>query len=204
MQFMVIDHYIFIICASTILSSAFMVIRAVNSVHSVLFLILVFCNMAGLFLGLDLDFFSMTFLVVYVGAIAVLFLFVVMMLNIRSSEKRSNALPYLPLGGLIAFIFIAEIVNILDVDFIALFDLGPKILNEKSFSAWSNFYSPQSSISSIAQSLYVSYALWFIEASLILLVAMLGAISLTMNRGFFVKKQDIFSQNLRAISFTKG
>jgi NADH:ubiquinone oxidoreductase subunit 6 (subunit J) len=165
---MVLDHYIFIICASTILASTFMVIRAVNSIHSVLFLILVFCNMAGLFLGLDLDFFSMTFLVVYVGAIAVLFLFVVMMLNIRSSESRSNALPYLPLGGFIAFIFIAEIINILDVDFIALFGSTPNNIEEKSFTAWANFYSPQSSISSIAQSLYISYALWFIEASLIL------------------------------------
>ena len=100
--------------------SGIMVIRAKNPVYSVLFLILVFCNAAGLLILIDLDFFAMVFLVVYVGAIAVLFLFVVMMLNIRLTEINENILRYLPIGGLIGFIFLIEVLLIMDQDMIPI------------------------------------------------------------------------------------
>ena len=82
-----------------------MVIRAKNPVYSVLFLILIFCNVSGLLLLLNLDFFAMVFLVVYVGAIAVLFLFVVMMLNVKLAEINDNILRYLPIGGVFGLLF---------------------------------------------------------------------------------------------------
>ncbi len=86
-----------------------MVIRAKNPIHSVLFFILVFFNTSGLLILLGLDFFAMIFLVVYVGAIAVLFLFVVMMLNIKIAKIHENVLRYLPVGGIIGLIFLLEI-----------------------------------------------------------------------------------------------
>ena len=86
-----------------------MVISARNPVHSVLFLILVFCNAAGLLILLEAEFLALLFIVVYVGAIAVLFLFVVMMLNVKISEVQDEVLQYLPIGGLIGIVFLLEI-----------------------------------------------------------------------------------------------
>ncbi len=91
-----------------------MVIQSRNPVHSVLFLILVFFNAAGLLILLGLDFFAMIFLVVYIGAIAVLFLFVVMMLNIKLAEINEKKLRYLPIGGLLGILFLFEIFLIVD------------------------------------------------------------------------------------------
>ena len=109
---------LFYLFSSLTLLSAIMVIQSRNPVHSVLFLILVFLNSAGLLLLLGLDFFAMLFLVVYVGAIAVLFLFVVMMLNVKSAEISEKRLRYLPVGGLLGLLFLVEIVYIVDNDLI--------------------------------------------------------------------------------------
>ena len=98
----------------------FMVIQSRNPVYSVLFLILVFFHGAALLLLLGLDFFAMTFLVVYVGAIAVLFLFVVMMLNINVAELQERRLRYLPMGGVLGLLFVLEGLVILDVDLVPL------------------------------------------------------------------------------------
>ena len=97
------------------LFSAIMVISARNPVHSVLFLILVFCNSAGLLILLEAEFLALLFIVVYVGAIAVLFLFVVMMLNVKISEVQDEVLQYLPIGGLIGIVFLLEIFLIIFV-----------------------------------------------------------------------------------------
>jgi NADH-ubiquinone oxidoreductase chain 6 len=111
-------NLLFYLFSSIALVSGVMVITARNPVHSVLFLILVFCNAAGLLILLNLDFFAMIFLVVYVGAIAVLFLFVVMMLNIKLAEINENLLRYLPVGGLIGILFLFEILVVIDNDLI--------------------------------------------------------------------------------------
>ena len=103
------DAFLFYVFACFALLAGIMVIRAKNPVYSVLFLILVFCNVSGILLLLNLDFFAMVFLVVYVGAIAVLFLFVVMMLNVKLSEINDNILRYLPVGGILVFFFLDKL-----------------------------------------------------------------------------------------------
>ena len=112
--------FLFYLFSSLTLVSGILVIQARNPVHSVLFLILVFFNAAGLLVLINLDFFAMIFLVVYVGAIAVLFLFVVMMLNIKLAEINEKRLRYLPIGGLVGILFLFEILIIVDNDLIPL------------------------------------------------------------------------------------
>ena len=208
------DHLLFYLFSSIAILSGIMVIRARNPVHSVLFLIFVFCNVAGLLILLGLDFFAMIFLVVYVGAIAVLFLFVVMMLNIKLVEINENILRYLPIGGLIGLIFLFEIFLIVDSDLIPIlhidsqFSLSNQYIAELSQLATDSFYiqwpvlvNRVSNIESIGQLIYTYYFYYFIMASLVLLVAMIGAIVLTMHKGVEVKRQDVFEQNTR--EFTK-
>ena len=201
------------------LLSAIMVIQSRNPVHSVLFLILVFLNSAGLLLLLGLDFFAMLFLVVYVGAIAVLFLFVVMMLNVKSAEISEKRLRYLPVGGLLGLLFLVEIVYIVDNDLIversnlsALFigqsqgsaistplyntDKAPSVIQ------WYQLVEPYSNIESIGMVMYTYYLLFFLLASLILLVAMIGAILLTMHKTVSTKRQKVFQQNSREFAKT--
>lgn len=120
---------LFYFFSSFALMSGIMVIQSRNPVHSVLFLILVFFNSAGLLLLLGLDFFAMIFLVVYVGAIAVLFLFVVMMLNVKLAEINEKRLRYLPIGGLLGFLFLLEIFLIVDNDLIPLIGENPHYLH---------------------------------------------------------------------------
>ena len=216
------------------IAAGIMLIRAKNPVHSVLFLILVFCNCAGLLIMLELDFFAMIFLIVYVGAIAVLFLFVVMMLNIKLSEINENVLRYLPIGGLIGVIFVYEILTVLNSDlipivkvnmassdfffayipyyFYSLFaskmDQAPEIEMESfniysvDFIQWPLKVATSSNIEALGQLIYTYYFYYFILASFILLIAMIGAITLTMHKGIHVKRQQIFEQNIRDFSKT--
>lgn len=111
--------------ASIALISAVMVIISKNPIHSVVFLILVFCNATGLLILLKMEFIAMMFLIIYVGAIAVLFLFVVMMLNIKVNELGQTWPGLLPIGGIISAIFLLEIFLILDSDFIPLLNSKP-------------------------------------------------------------------------------
>lgn len=176
-----------------------MVIRAKNPVHSVLFLILVFCNSSALLVLLGLDFFAMILLVVYVGAIAVLFLFVVMMLNIKVAEIHENVLRYLPVGGIIGLIFLLEIFLIVDNETIPLFEPATLQANYFSYTAYATKIQSWTNIESIGNLLYTTYFVLFLISSLILLVAMIGAIVLTMHKTAKVKRQDVFQQN--AINF---
>ena len=107
---MVIAALFFYLFAGICVASAVMVIVSRNPVHSVLFLILAFVNAAGLFVLMGAEFLAMILIVVYVGAVAVLFLFVVMMLDVDFAELRQGFLDYLPVGGLIAFIFFLELL----------------------------------------------------------------------------------------------
>lgn len=190
---------LFYLFSSFALLSGIMVIQARNPVHSVLFLILVFFNAAGLLLMLGLDFFAMIFLVVYVGAIAVLFLFVVMMLNVKLAEINEKRLRYLPIGGLLAFLFLLEIFLIVDNDLIPLTEIWTASLltSPPTYTQWSQMVNTITSIESIGLLIYTYYFLFFLLASLILLVAMIGAIVLTMHKGVNIKRQQIFQQNTR-------
>ena len=185
---------LFYIFSGLALLSAIMVIRSKNPVHSVLFLILTFCNVSGLFLLSDLDFFAMLFIVVYVGAIAVLFLFVVMMLDIRLTEIQENISHYLPIGGFVSIVFFFEIYIILSenaekVSIISSTNSLPLLYT------WSieNF----STIEAIGNVLYTTYSYAFIMASIILLVAMIGAIVLTLDKSSPVLRQNVYEQNIR-------
>nr|YP_009317704.1 NADH dehydrogenase subunit 6 [Zygodon viridissimus]AOY35751.1 NADH dehydrogenase subunit 6 [Zygodon viridissimus] len=189
---------LFSVFSSIALVSSVMVIRAKNPVHSVLFFILVFFNTSGLLVLLGLDFFAMIFLVVYVGAIAVLFLFVVMMLNIKIAEIHENVLRYLPVGGIIGVIFLLEIFFIVDNDYIPILstELSTTYLTytvyAEKIQSWTN-------LETLGNLLYTTYFVLFLVSSLILLVAMIGAIVLTMHKTTQVKRQDVFRQN--AIDF---
>ena len=199
-------NLLFYFFSSLALISGGMVIQARNPVHSVLFLILVFFNVAGLLILLGLDFFAMIFLVVYVGAIAVLFLFVVMMLNIRLAEINEKRLRYLPIGGLLGLLFLFEIFLIVDNDLIPLIATSkPDFffkLSEQEFTEWYSLIDTVSNIEAVGQLIYTYYFFFFILASLILLVSMIGAIVLTMHKRVFIKKQEVFLQNSREFAKT--
>ena len=187
---MVLYAIFFYLFATVAVLSAVMVISSRNPVHSVLFLILVFINAAGLFLMLGAEFLALIVLVVYVGAVAVLFLFVVMMLDVDFTELRQGLLQYLPIGGLVGVILLVELV------------IG--------VSAWvidSNISSAPvapiptdgnvSNIEAIGELLYTRYFYFFQAAGMILLVAMIGAIVLTLRHKAGVKRQDISRQVAR-------
>lgn len=198
---------LFYLFASTTLISGILTIQARNPVYSVIFLVLVFFNASGLLVLLGLDFFAMIFLVVYVGAIAVLFLFVVMMLNIKLTEINEKKLRYLPVGGVLGFLFLFEVLILLDNDLIPLltYNIQNQYL-ETQFEQlqlfdWASELSTSHTINALGNIIYTYYFYFFLMASIILLVAMIGAIVLTMQKNVRVKRQQIFLQNTR--DFTK-
>jgi NADH:ubiquinone oxidoreductase subunit 6 (subunit J) len=197
-----IEVLLFYILGSLALVSGGLVVSARNPIHSILFLVLVFCNSAGLLLLLETEFLSMIFLVVYVGAIAVLFLFVVMMLNVRITELKESLSRYIPIGGLVLIIFFLEILSVINGDLVPFFSSSAlsmdsqAILLQKDLNLviWSNNINPVTNIEAIGELLYTYYFYAFLMASLILLVAMIGAILLTMRKQFNVRRQEVFDQ----------
>ncbi|HRE43288.1 MAG TPA: NADH-quinone oxidoreductase subunit J [Terricaulis sp.] len=164
--------------------SAFAVIAARNPVHSVLFLILTFFTAAGLFVLLGAEFLAMLLVVVYVGAVAVLFLFVVMMLDVDFAEMKKGFLQYLPAGALVALVLLGELGLVAGA---AMSVPVPIPLASDGQAAVTN-------AEAIGQVLYTEYLLVFQLAGLVLFVAMIGAIVLTLRRRPGVKKQDIAAQ----------
>jgi NADH:ubiquinone oxidoreductase subunit 6 (subunit J) len=198
--YMNIEVLLFYILGSLALISAGLVISARNPMHSILFLVLVFCNSAGLLLLLEAEFLAMIFLVVYIGAIVVLFLFVVMMLNIRVIELKESVLRYIPIGGLLMLIFFGEILFVINGDLLPFFS-GLSLNSQFTFPdknltlvIWSNNINFTTNIKSIGELLYTYYFYCFLLASLILLVSMIGAILLTMRKQFNVRRQEVFDQ----------
>jgi len=167
--------------------SALMVISARNPVHSVLFLILSFVNASGLFVLLGAEFLAMILVVVYVGAVAVLFLFVVMMLDINFVKLREGFLQYLPFGALLGIVLIIE----LGILFLT------KSFSENSLSKFveSPVMNEEENTKLIGQVLYTEYFYLFQISGLILLVAMVGSITLTLRDRGQVKRQNISQQN---------
>src|SRR6201997_4620813 len=164
----------FYIFALVAVASGAMVVSARNPVHSVLFLILAFFNAAGLFGLLGAEFLAMVLVIVYVGAVAVLFLFVVMMLDIDFAELRSGFMRYLPVGALIGFILLAELLLILGSWIIA-----PGVATLQAAPVPSNVPA-MTNTRALGQVLYTRYVFAFQGAGVILLVAMIGAIVLTL------------------------
>ncbi|MBT5765550.1 MAG: NADH-quinone oxidoreductase subunit J [Kordiimonadaceae bacterium] len=177
----------FYILATVLVGSAVMVVFSKNPVHSVLFLILAFFNAAGLFVLLGAEFVAMILVIVYVGAVAVMFLFVVMMLDINFTELRKGVQDYLPIGLLIGFILLVEMAVIAGgwsmTDGIATTITTPTPLASEVHNT-----------EAIGRILYTDNIFLFQLAGLILLVAMIGAIVLTHRQRPGVKKQNIGDQ----------
>jgi len=184
----VIHLFAFYLFASIVVLSGAMVILARNPVHSVLWLILAFFNAAGLMVLLSAEFVAMLLVIVYVGAVAVLFLFVVMMLDIDFAELRAGFVSYFPLGGAIALILLVELL--LGVGAWKAGDLTVQQRVAPVPDATPN-------IEAIGQLLYTRYIFLFEAAGLVLLVAMIGAIVLTHRARGGVRAQNVDRQNRR-------
>ena len=178
-----IETLFFYVFAGVTCLAGLMVISSRNPVHSVLFLILAFFNSAGLFVLLGAEFLAMLLVVVYVGAVAVLFLFVVMMLDINFAELRDGFQRYMPLGLGVGGILLAEILFV--------------FFNREEMPENLNLVSEVSNTRALGRVLYTDYIYLFQVAGLILLVAMIGAITLTLRRRENVRKQSISTQNDR-------
>jgi len=173
------------------LISATMVISVKNPVHSVLFLILTFISSAGLLFLLEVEFISLIFIVVYVGAIAVLFLFVVMMLDIKISDSKREFLKYFPVGSFLGFAFLIEIFIILTENL----DSSPyNQIAGNLYINWLEKVDYSTNIEALGQILYTYYFLYFLIAGIILLIAIIGAIVLTLTFNKKAKTQTIYKQ----------
>ena len=187
---MIVQAIAFYLFAFIAIASSAMVISARNPVHSVLFLILTFFNAAALMLLMGAEFIALILVIVYVGAVAVLFLFVVMMLDINFTELREGFLRYLPIGGLIGLILLVELLLVLGA-----WIVGPVAEGVARAPA-----PPPETITNtraLGQLLYTEYLYVFQAAGLVLLVAMIGAIVLTLRQRPDSKRQRIGDQTGR-------
>jgi NADH-quinone oxidoreductase subunit J len=182
-----ITSVLFYIFAAILLVSAAMVVSARNPVHSVLFLILAFFNAAALFLIAGAEFLAMILVIVYVGAVAVLFLFVVMMLDIDFTELRAGVAKYWPFASILAILLIAEIGGA-----VVAWQAGGLVGVRAAPTPRS-----VSNIAALGEVLYTRYLYIFEGAGLVLLVAMIGAIVLTQRRRGDVRPQNVSAQNRR-------
>jgi NADH-quinone oxidoreductase subunit J len=180
---MIVQAIFFYLFACICVGSAFMVIASRNPVHSVLFLILAFVNAAGLFVLMGAEFLAMILIVVYVGAVAVLFLFVVMMLDVDFAELRQGFFQYLPFGMVIGGIFLAELLLV-----VGAWTLGSNLPLESPIPAHIT------NTEAIGLVLYTRYVYFFELSGVVLLVAMIGAIVLTLQHRVRVHRQRISSQ----------
>lgn len=180
--------FFFYLFAIVAIASAMLVITSRNPVHSVLFLILCFFNGAGLFILLGAEFLAMILVVVYVGAVAVLFLFVVMMLDVDFAELREGMLNYLPIGGVIGLILLVELVLLGST-----IAISPDMISHASAPSAGDV----SNTKALGEILYTKYVFFFQTAGLILLVAMVGAIVLTLRHRTGIKRQNVAAQIAR-------
>ena len=176
----------FYVLSAVTIGSALMVVTARNPVHSVLFLITTFFTCAGLFVLLGAEFLAMLLVVVYVGAVAVLFLFVVMMLDVDFGSLRSGFARYLPIGGVVAAVLLGEMILVAS----AVGDRGAAVTTHYAVSPFSN-------TEQIGRVLYTDYIYFFEAAGMVLLVAMIGAIVLTLRHKPGIKRQVIADQTAR-------
>ena len=185
---MIVQAIMFYIFAALAVASGVLVVSSRNPVHSVLFLIVAFFNAAGLFVLIGAEFLAMILVVVYVGAVAVLFLFVVMMLDIDFAQLRGGFVRYLPIGALVGFILLGELVLV-----IGSWAVAPGMPSRAVVAA----VGPLNNTRALGDILYTRYLFAFQVAGLILLVAMIGAIVLTLRRRADVRRQSIPAQLAR-------
>jgi NADH-quinone oxidoreductase subunit J len=185
---MTLPLFFFYVFSFIAVASALMVISSRNPVHSVLFLILCFVNAAGLFMLAGAEFLALILIVVYVGAVAVLFLFVTMMLDVDFASLRQGMLQYAPIGLVIGIILFLELLLVAGTYFVA-----PEVV----VSAVVPIDHGIDNTRALGQVIYTRYALLFQGAGAVLLVAMIGAIVLTLQHRTGVKRQDVFKQTSR-------
>ena len=185
---MILSALFFYLFAAICVASAAMVIVSRNPVHSVLYLILAFVNASGLFVLMGAEFLAMILIVVYVGAVAVLFLFVIMMLDVDFIQMREGFTKYLPVGAVIGGIFLVELL--LTVGFWAI---NPGVARTITAAIPPDV----SNTEALGLVLYTKYVHYFQLAGMVLLVAMIGAIVLTLRHKANIKRQDINVQNAR-------
>jgi NADH-quinone oxidoreductase subunit J len=188
---MIVFALFFYLFAGICVASAFMVIAARNPVHSVLFLILAFVNAAGLFVLLGAEFLAMILIIVYVGAVLVLFLFVVMMLDVNFVELRRGFLQYLPVGTFVGVILLIELVLV-----VGAWTIGANV--QQAVEAPIPSLATMLNTEALGQVLYTRYVYFFQAAGVLLLVAMIGAIVLTLEHRPNVKRQNISDQIARS------
>jgi NADH-quinone oxidoreductase subunit J len=184
----------FYLFAVLTVAAGFLVITAKNPVHAVLWLIFAFFNAAGLFLLLGAEFLAMILVVVYVGAVAVLFLFVVMMLDVDFAALRAGFIKHAPLGLLLGLVVLTEIVMLIA----ARLTTGGSITASVLAKAASPVVAGVANTEAIGRILYTKHIHLFQMAGLVLLVAMIGAIVLTLRHKSGVRRQDISVQNARS------
>jgi len=185
-----LEAVFFYLFAFVAIAAGFMVISARNPVHSVLWLILTFFNAAALFLLTGAEFLAMILLVVYVGAVAVLFLFVVMMLDVDFAELKSGALQYAPIGALVGLILAAELIVV-----VGGYAFAPTLAG--TIAEPTPDIATRHNTAALGDILYTDYLFYFQIAGLVLLVAMIGAIVLTLRHKEGVRRQSIPAQVAR-------
>jgi NADH-quinone oxidoreductase subunit J len=185
---MILPALFFYLFAAVCVASAVMVIVSKNPVHSVLYLILAFVNASGLFVLMGAEFLAMILVVVYVGAVAVLFLFVIMMLDVDFTELREGFLQYMPIGLVIGGIFLFELLLT-----VSYWVIDPGTTKTITAAIPTNVTNTEA----LGLVLYTKYIFYFQLSGMVLLVAMIGAIVLTLRHKVNVKRQDINVQNAR-------
>ncbi len=185
---MTLPVFFFYIFSGIAIASAVMVISSRNPVHSVLFLILAFINAAGIFMLAGAEFLAMILIIVYVGAVMVLFLFVVMMLDVDFADFKRGALQYMPVGVIVGVILLIELLMVAGSTFVS-----PELAAGSAMP----INNAVSNTQALGEVLYTRYVFLFQGAGLILLVAMIGAIVLTLHHRKGVKRQDIGEQVAR-------
>ena len=187
---MILQPLFFYIFSFVTVAAAFMVIAAKNPVHSVLFLILAFFNASGLFILMGAEFLAMILIIVYVGAVLVLFLFVVMMLDVDFAELRQGFLQYMPIGAVIGMILLVELVLVLFT-----WAIGPDV--QHAITTPIPPIARMLNTEALGHVLYTRYVYFFQAAGVVLLVAMIGAIVLTLRHKPNVRRQNIAEQVAR-------
>lgn len=184
---MIVSSIFFYLFSFVAIASAFMVISCKNPVHSVLFLILTFVNAAGLFIMTGAEFLGLLLIVVYVGAVAVLFLFVVMMLDVDFAELREGYLQYMPIGAFVGLVVLVELLAVIGSWAVAPGANSSQVAPIPDVNETRN-------IEALGNILYTDYIFFFQLSGMILLVAMVGAIVLTLRHKEGVRRQDISVQ----------
>lgn len=181
-------YQLFGIFAILSIISAAMTIAASNPVHSVFYLIFTFVNASALFFLLGVEFLAVIFLIVYVGAVSILFLFVVMMLNIKLVEWTESLTRFVPITLIIGLVFLSQATTLLNSF------SNTNLLSNGEFVDWIRSFINFSNVEILGQYLYTDFSFLFLLCSMILLVAMIGAIILALDHHRQIKRQDLYSQ----------